>query len=330
MALALKMPFRRGERSARPQGGSGLRADSEKRRRMVISPEGVPIPFMLASRGARAAALFLDLLMIFGAMVGSTLILAWIADGVGLNFNDKDSPAGRAVQALIIVWIVALFLFRNAWFLFFELGPRGATPGKRICGIRVAARARGQNGGRLTTEAVIARNLVRDIELFMPLIFFISASVQGSDTDMAGWAGLGWFLIFVLFPFFNRDRLRCGDIIAGTWVVEAPKKKLEQALSIGGAARGRSAETGAQYRFSDDDLAVYGEYELQVLERVLRENRTDGMRDVTEAICSKIGWNAGAGDERAFLEAYYAQLRARLETGMRFGKRKADKHSGGA
>lgn len=325
MAIALKMPFRRSERSPRP-----LRPDSEKRRRMVISPEGVPIPFMLASRGARAAALFLDLLMIVGAMIGSTLVLVWIADGVGLNFNEKDSPAGRAVQALIIVWIVALFLFRNAWFLFFELGPRGATPGKRICGIRVAARARGESGGRLTTEAVIARNLVRDIELFMPLIFFVSASVQGGDTDMAGWAGLGWFLIFVLFPFFNRDRLRCGDMIAGTWVVEAPKKKLEQALSVGEAARGRSAETGAHYRFTDADLAVYGEYELQVLERVLRENRADGMRDVAEAICRKIGWSAGAGDERAFLEAYYAQLRARLETGMRFGKRKADKHTGSA
>ena len=48
-----------------------------------------------------------------------------------------------------------------------------------------------------------------------------------------------------------------------------------------------------------------------------------------KTICGKIGWSAGAGDERAFLEAYYAQLRARLETGMRFGRRKADKHSGG-
>ena len=35
-------------------------------------------------------------------------------------------------------------------------------------------------------------------------------------------------------------------------------------------------------------------------------------------------------DERAFLEAYYAQLRARLEGGMRFGKRKADKFTGEA
>jgi hypothetical protein len=33
----------------------------------------------------------------------------------------------------------------------------------------------------------------------------------------------------------------------------------------------------------------------------------------------------GGGDERLFLECYYTQLRARLEAGMRMGKRKADK-----
>lgn len=323
MALALKLPFRR----TNTERASSFRAGEDKRRRMVISPEGVPIPFVLASRGARAAALFLDLLMIVTAMVGSTLILIWTAAGVGIDVESSESPTHRAIQALIIAWIVIMFLFRNGWFLFFELGPRGATPGKRICGIRVAARASGGNGGRLTTEAVIARNLVRDIELFMPIIFIVSAGVEGGDTEMAGWAALGWFLIFMLFPFFNRDRMRCGDMIAGTWVVEAPKKKLEQALSVGEAARGKSVQTGAFYTFSDADLAVYGEYELQVLERVLRENRADGMRDVAQAICGKIGWSAGAGDERAFLEAYYAQLRARLEAAMRFGKRKADKHS---
>lgn len=298
------------------------------RHRTVVSPEGVPIPFVLASRGARAAALFLDLAMIVGAMIGSTLVLVQIAEGIGLDFQ-QASPAGRAMEALGVIWIITLFLFRYAWFLFFELGPRGATPGKRICGIRVAARAHGINGARLTTEAVIARNLVRDIELFMPLIFFVTAAAEGGNTDLAGWAGLAWFLVFALFPFFNRDRLRCGDMIAGTWVVETPKKKLEHALSTGEAARGRSQETGARYRFGDADLAIYGEYELQVLERVLRENREEGLREVAEAICRKIGWSRGSGDERAFLEAYYAQLRARLETGMQFGRRKADKHSAG-
>lgn len=320
--MAFALPYRK-----RSSGNTPLDHEA-RRRRTVITPEGVPLPFLLASRGARAAALFLDLAMIVGAMIGMTVILMKVAEGVGLDLKGND-PASHAVQALGVLWIVALFLFRNAWFLYFELGARGATPGKRITGIRVAARASSSAGARLTTEAVIARNLVRDIELFMPVIFFFSAWAEGGDTDLAGWAGLAWFLIFAFFPFFNRDRLRCGDLIAGTWVVEAPKRRLEQALSTGEAARGRSQATGAQYRFGDADLAVYGEYELQVLERVLREGREEAMRDVAQTICRKIGWSAGSGDERAFLEAYYAQLRARLEAGMRFGKRKADKHSGG-
>jgi hypothetical protein len=136
-----------------------------------------------------------------------------------------------------------------------------------------------------------------------------------------------WFLVFALFPFFNRDRLRAGDLIAGTWVVETPKRKLESAMSVGEAARGLSAATGTQYRFGDAELSVYGEFELQTLERVLRDGNGEALVAVASAICAKIGWDAGAGDERAFLEAFYSQLRARLESGMRFGSRKADKHS---
>ena len=55
--------------------------------------------------------------------------------------------------------------------------------------------------------------------------------------------------------------------------------------------------------------------------------KREALVSVHEAICRKIGWNPGAGDERAFLEAYYPQLRARLEAGMRMGKRKASKYA---
>src|SRR5690606_764544 len=202
--------------------------------------------------------------------------------------------------------------------LAFELGPRGATPGKRAVGIRVAARAVGGRSGRLTAEAVIARNLLRDAELFLPLIWIVGG-VWG-ELGVAGAAAAVWLLVFALFPFFNRDSLRAGDLVAGTWVIESRRPKLPGAMSVG-------ADRSADYRFGEAELAAYGEHELQVLERVLREDRPEALRQVTETICAKFGWTAGSGDEREFLEAFYAALRARLERDMRFGRRKKDKFS---
>jgi uncharacterized RDD family membrane protein YckC len=285
-----------------------------KRHRVLVTPEGLALPISIASRSARAVALILDLvIMIVVQAVVTLLLFLLFVNVLGLNEN---SPAA---EFLLVVWIILMFLFRYGYFLFFELGPRGATPGKRAVGIRIAA----HDGGRLSVEAVIARNLLRDIEVFLPLTYLFTAGEGGA----AGWLTFGWFLLFLLFPFFNRDALRAGDLIAGTWVVEMPKRKLEQAMSLGEAARGHSIATGVEYRFGDAELRIYGEYELQTLERVLRENNHEALVAVAEAICAKIGWSAGSGDERAFLEAFYSQLRARLERDMRFGKRKADKHS---
>ncbi len=301
------------------------------RERVLITPEGIVLPLILASRGARFGALLLDLVLIVVLMTVTTVILAYAAGGLsGLTGESRGNTAvAHAMEFLVIVWMAMMFLFRNAYFLYFELGPRGATPGKRIAGIRIAARGTTSDGGRLTAEMVIARNLLRDIELFLPLVLLMSAS-DGGDMGAAGLAATAWFLVFALFPFFNRDRLRAGDLIAGSWVVEAPKRKLAEAMSLSSGSRGTSQATGAAYRFGEAELAAYGEYELQTLERVLRENRHEALVSVHEAICRKIGWHPGAGDERAFLEAYYTQLRARLETGMRLGKRKADKHADGS
>ena len=299
------------------------------RQRLMVTPEGIALPVVLASRGARFGALVIDLILIGLAMILATVAIGLLAGGTAKQGFEADQAKGAARHALdflFILWVAAIFLFRNAYFLFFELGPRGATPGKRMVGIRIAAR----DGGRLSAEMVIARNLLRDIELFLPAVLLVGASAEGTDMGPVMLGATAWFLVFALFPFFNRDRLRSGDLIAGSWVLEAPKRKLEAAMSLGHAARGTSAATGAAYRFGEGDLAIYGEFELQTLERVLRENRPEALSAVSEAICRKIGWNPGTGDERAFLEAYYTQLRARLESGMRMGKRKADKYAGGS
>jgi len=305
---------------------SPTRLRRSNRDREMITPEGIALPITVASKGARIGALMIDFALIGALMIATTVLLIYIGSGtfdgfdaIGGSVANKKSAIASALEFLFVVWLIAMFLFRNAYFLFFELGPRGATPGKRVTGIRIAAR----DGGRLGVDTVIARNLLRDIELFLPLTF---VSAMGSDGG-AGTAAAVWFLIFALFPFFNRDRLRAGDVVAGSWVVEVPKRKLEAAMTAARAPTDAAppADTPV-YRFGEPELAVYGEYELQTLERVLREDSAKSLAAVHESIAAKIGREDGAGDEKAFLEAYYAQLRARLEANMRMGQRKADKH----
>lgn len=294
------------------------------RRRTMITPEGITLPVSLASRGARISALLIDLLILVVGFLALMLLLVAIAAAIvaGAGSPEAAKRLTHLFDLLGVAGLLIVFLSRHGYFLLFELGPRGATPGKRIMGIRVAAR----DGGRLTPEMVLARNLLRDIELFLP-IYALFALTSGQN-QMADWLIFAWLMLFALIPVFNRDRLRAGDLVAGSWVVEMPRRRLEAMLSAGAAAAtGTSQTTGASYRFSGEELAVYGELELQTLERVLRENRHEPIVAVHAAICRKIGWNPGAGDERAFLEAYYTQLRARLEAGMRMGKRKASKYS---
>lgn len=296
-------------------------AATDKRRRIVVTPEGIALPFVVGARSARAGALILDFLIIIVTILIVSLLLGWMFGGLANQIENSDSIGG-AGEFLFIAYIIFLFLARYGYFLIFEMGPRGATPGKRLVGLRVAAR----DGGRLSAEAVIARNLLRDIEIFLPLVFLFTA--PSGEGGPAGLAAMAWFVVFMLFAVFNRDAMRAGDLVAGTWVVEAPRTKLAAALSIEGAARkGASDVTGAEYKFADEELAVYGEYELQTLERILRDGKPETITAVADTICRKIGWNPGTGDERAFLEAFYAQLRGRLEGGMRFGKRKANKFS---
>lgn len=284
-----------------------------RRRRQLVTPEGLALPLTVASRGARAGALLLDLAILFFGFL--LLFIGLMLAGFGM-MGEADLESQPALELVVVLLILTVFLARYGYFLWFELGPRGATPGKRLLGIRVAARPKEHGGGeRLTAEAVLARNLMRDVEVFIPTIYLLSGQATAGVT---GVATAIWLAVFVLFPFFNRDTLRAGDLVAGTWVVEAEHRKLPDAMSLG-------EDRSQTYRFGEAELSVYGEHELQVLEGVLRQDNPEAQRQVMEAICRKIGWQPGGGDERAFLETFYAALRAHLERDMRFGRRKKDK-----
>ena len=298
--------------STTPLTTPALQREMGKRDRMLVTPEGLALPLTVGSKGARAGALVLDLVILLLGFLLVFFVLYFFGLTV-LGLSEGDIEGSPVLQFIVILLIMLMFLSRYGYFLWFELGPRAATPGKRLVGLRVAAR----DGGRLTAEMVIARNLVRDVEVFLPSFFMLGG---GAFAGISGFAAFIWLAIFVLFPLFNKDALRAGDIVAGTWVVEARQAKLKAAMSL-------APDRSSTYRFGEAELKVYGEHELQVLEGVLRQNRPEALREVALAITNKINWELGAGDEREFLEAFYAALRGHLESGMRFGKRKRDKFS---
>ena len=285
----------------------------------IVTPEGVPVRFRVAAAGDRAAAFVIDTLLI--ALVLFVVLLLAV---VGLGFSGFDSWLG----AFTILFVFAVRQFYFAWF---ESRPRGATPGKRRLGIRVVDAA----GGPLSTEAILVRNLTRDVEAWIPLQVLLAP--QALWPGAPGWArfvSVLWLLVFALMPLFNRRRMRVGDMVAGTLVVVAPEAQLLADLGRKTASSRGVEAPPPLHAFTDEQLDVYGIYELQVLEEVLRRGRgaagdREALKTVAERIRTKIAWTppSGRADPEGFLKDFYAALRARLERRMLLGKRKEDKYA---
>ena len=268
-------------------------------RRSFVTPEGVDLRIELGSAGERAGAFVIDVLAILVLLIVATIAIAYLA---------WASHQG----AFAVLWLLGFFVLRNGWFALFELSGSGATPGKRLVGLRVVAR----DGARLTGGAVIARNAMREIELFLPLSFLGSQAVHGWADSALTLFALGWSGIFLFFPLFNRDRLRVGDLLAGTWVVHTVRGKLGSDLVVP-VERERRV-------FSEAALGLYGVYELQMLEEVLRGGSEEAIVTVAATIRRKAGL-PDDHDDRGVLTDYYAALCGRLERGLLVGRRRADK-----
>jgi uncharacterized RDD family membrane protein YckC len=282
-------------------------ADAARMRRSFVTPEGVDLQLEIGDASQRAGAFLIDLAIIVGVLIAMSFVL--MLAGIG-------TAGVTGISWVLIVWILAAFVLRNFYFTFFELSAKAATPGKRMMGLRVAAR----HGGRLEAQAVLVRNIMRELEVFVPIS--VMATGAGEDS-LDGWMYLLtfiWVSIFTFFPLFNKDRLRIGDLVGGTWVVRTPKQALLRDMADD------LTERSQHYRFSDAQLAAYGIKELQVLEQVLRGSDADTMRTVAQRICTKIGmtyrWDQS---DEAFLNAYYQGLRGTLESKLLMGNRRVDK-----
>jgi uncharacterized RDD family membrane protein YckC len=260
---------------------------AEPHARRLITPEGLDLRLTLASAGERASAFLLDALIV---------LVVLVVMFIGL-LSTYSALRQDAVEALAIFWLVGFFLLRNFYFTLFELSGRAATPGKR------------------------ARNALREIELFLPISLMAASGAAGDPVEGAVVAlALIWSGTFLLFPLFNRDRLRVGDLLAGTWVVRAPRPALLPDLARAAAL------SPARFAFTPEQTGAYGVKELGILEEVLRRREAKTLGLVATRIRTKIDFVQPPDEtDAAFLEAYYAALRARLEHGLLFGRRRKDK-----
>jgi uncharacterized RDD family membrane protein YckC len=276
--------------------------------RDFTTPEGVRMRLQLASAGERAGAFLIDTMIIVVILVASVVVLGLIANVLETTLNEALG------NAIVIAWMLAAFVLRNAWFTLFEMSGRGATPGKRLMAMRVVAR----DGARLTGGAVIVRNAMREIEVFLPLSFLAIDSTTSTVDGVVYLLGFVWVAVFLFFPLFNRDRLRVGDLLAGTWVVHSVRATLAPDLVGESHERERRA-------FTDAALELYGIYELQTLEEVLRRGNERAVATVAASIRTKAGLPHDGADGE-FLSDYYLALCARLERNAILGRRREDKH----
>lgn len=277
----------------------------------IVTPEGLPLHLQLATVADRGCAFCIDCAVVFAVLFLVGLVMYLIA-GSG-SMMDSES-------VLIALAMLLLFFVRHGYFIACEAGRQGRTFGKRLMGLRVIDR----QGGPLTTEAVVARNLTREVEVFLPLTGLAMPEGALGMEGFPALVALVWLGVLGLLPLFNSHRLRLGDMLAGTLVVQASPAALDPELVKSSGAQ----SSGISFRL--DQLSIYGVYELQVLEQLLRRRPRDfdGLKTVARSVQRKIGWQT-EGDQLsdlAFLEAFYQAQRGRLEQDLELGDVRAHKH----
>lgn len=266
-------------------------------------PESVPITFRLSTLGARFGAQTLDILITYGGVLLAIIGLTWAG---AFSWN-----------GLITFYALLTFLMRVPYYILSELVWNGRTLGKRMVGIRVIS----LDGRRLTPHQIVARNLMKEVEVFLPLATLFGASTM--DIWLGG-ALAAWMIATLLVPVFSKLNQRLGDMVAGTVVVDNPRPVLLPDLSAQAAARG--------YEFRAEHLDIYGRYELQTLEAILREppkspEARKRVSEVAQTIRKRISYDEDLPESREwdFLLEFYRQQREYLESRHLFGDARENK-----
>jgi len=144
----------------------------------IATPEGVELKLPVAGLAARSLAWLLDAVIKFIILIVTSIIL---------------QLTGDAGTGLVLITMFVILWFYN---VLFEVLNHGATPGKRVLGLRVM----NDNGTPVGWTGSLIRNLIRFVDTLPGCYAFGCISV-----------------------LLSRQFQRLGDLAAGTIVVHHPK-----------------------------------------------------------------------------------------------------------
>lgn len=150
--------------------------------------EGVSIRLRVAGLPVRAFAFAIDYLICAGILIGAIIVIGLL--GIGTQ-----------AEGILGVYLLLWFLVRWFYHLPFEIGKRGATPGKRAMKIRVVR----DTGTPVGAGQSVVRNLLRFVDEMPAFI----ATVPLVPT----------YLLGAISMVCGKRFQRLGDLAAGTLVV---------------------------------------------------------------------------------------------------------------
>ena len=149
------------------------------------TPEGILLELRPAGLTSRCYAFLIDWVIRIAILYAAAIVTVFMG-GIGAAF-----------------WVILLFALEWLYPVAFELGASGATPGKRILGLKVVM----DNGLPMTPAAALTRNLLRFAD-FLPFAY-------------------GFAIVSMLV---RPDNKRLGDIAAGTIVVHETRAEIHLML----------------------------------------------------------------------------------------------------
>lgn len=233
-------------------GSAPASAGGERLR--IAGLTGVQIELEIAGPGSRSYAFLIDW------HIRLLLALAWLAGAWLLELLIGDpSPQGRQFLLLALLPALSIYLLYQPGV---ELAMRGRSPGKRMAGVRLVTRG----GGTPGVAALLIRNVFRLVDSLPSL-----------------------YLVGIICCFVTRQRVRIGDLAAGTLlVVDTPATTA--ALSRLSGSFGHSSLSPALIELAQELLERWA-----TLERARRG-------ELARALLERAGESAPSGSDAQLLQ----------------------------